>query len=90
MPGGSLINSGTVRNLGFITLTNVVVVSDRPVANTTVFTVAALAAGASANFAATNTVPANACTVTTTVSGSGKDLCSPTTVTNTVSTTCTV
>jgi uncharacterized repeat protein (TIGR01451 family) len=90
LPGGSLTYSGTVQNTGNITLTNVVVVSDQPAPNTTVFTVASLAPGASANFTGAYTVPANACTVTTTFSGTGKDVCTFSTVTNTVSTTCTV
>src|ERR1019366_9098530 len=90
LPGGSLTYSGTVQNTGNITLTNVVVVSDRPAANTTVFTVASLAPGASANFTGTYTVPANACSLTTTFSGRGKNICTSILVTNTVSTTCTV
>ena len=55
VPGGTLTYSGTVRNTGNITLTNVVVVSDRPAANTMVFTVASLAPGASTNFTASLT-----------------------------------
>ncbi|MHB8736383.1 MAG: DUF7507 domain-containing protein, partial [Terriglobales bacterium] len=90
LPGGSLVYSGTVRNTGDNTLTGVVVVSDRPVANTTVFTVGTLAPGASANFTASYTVPANSCTVTTTFSGIGKDSCTLNAVTNSVATTCTV
>ena len=89
-PGGSASYSGTVRNTGNITLTNVVVVSDRPAANTTVFTAATLAPGASANFTGAYTVPANVCSLTTTFSGTGKDICTTTSVTNSVSTTCTV
>ena len=87
-PGGSMVHSGTVRNVGDTTLNNIVVVSDFPVPNTTVFTVASLAPGASANFTSSLTVPANACSVTTTFSGRGTDVCAPTTVTNNVSTTC--
>jgi uncharacterized repeat protein (TIGR01451 family) len=87
-PGGSVTYSGTVQNTGNITLTNVVVVSSPP--NTTVFTVATLAPGASAIFTSTVTVPANACTVTTTFSGTGKDICTGNVAANTVSATCTV
>jgi uncharacterized repeat protein (TIGR01451 family) len=90
LPGGSLTYSGTVRNAGNIALTNVVVVSSRPAPNTTVFTAAALAPGASANFTGTYSVPTNACSVATTFSGTGQDLCGAITVTNTISTTCTV
>jgi uncharacterized repeat protein (TIGR01451 family) len=88
LPGGSLTYSGTVRNVGDITLTNIVVVSDRPAPNTTVLTVATLAPGASANFTNSVTVPTNACSVTTTFSGRGKDICTANQITNTVSTTC--
>jgi uncharacterized repeat protein (TIGR01451 family) len=88
LPGGSLVYSGTVRNLGDTILNNVVVVSDRPAPNTTVLTVASLAPGASANFTSSQTAPANACAVTSTFSARGTDACTPNTVTNTVSTTC--
>src|ERR1019366_5514772 len=90
LSGGSVTYSGTVQNTGNITLTNVVVVSDRPAANTTVLTVASLAPGAFANFTGTYTVPANACSITTTFSGTGKGICTLNAVTNSVSTTCTV
>jgi uncharacterized repeat protein (TIGR01451 family) len=89
-PGATLTYSGTVRNTGNIPLNDVVVASDRPAANTTVFTVATLAPGASANFTGSYTVPADACSVTTTFSGTGKDICTLNMVTNAVSTTCTV
>ncbi|MBI3417238.1 MAG: LamG domain-containing protein [Verrucomicrobia bacterium] len=88
-PGGVQSYAGTVRNTGDITLKNVVVVSDRPVANTTVFTVATLAPGASANFTGTYTVPLlNACAVTTTVIATGHDLCTAVAVTATAVVTC--
>ncbi|MGD0744991.1 MAG: hypothetical protein ABSA45_07535, partial [Verrucomicrobiota bacterium] len=90
LPGGSLTYSGTVSNAGNITLTNIVVVSDRPASNTLVFTRATLAPGASTNFTSTYIVPTNACSVTTTFSGTGKDICTLNAVTNAVSTTCTV
>ncbi len=91
LPGGSITYSGTVQNTGSFTLTNVVVVSDRPAANTTVLTVASLAAGASTNFTAgPYTVPTNVCSVTTTFSGMGKDPCTLNMVTNTVPRTCPV
>src|SRR5581483_9659964 len=90
LPGGALTYGGTVRNTGNITLTNVVVTSDRPAANTTVFTVATLAPGASVNFTGTSTVPTNVCAVTANFSGTGRDICTLNAVTNNVSTTCTV
>jgi uncharacterized repeat protein (TIGR01451 family) len=86
--GGTLTYSGNVRNAGDTSLTNIVVASDRPAPNTTVFTVATLAPGASANFTSSLTVPADACSVTTTFSGRGQDICTPNMVTNTVPITC--
>ncbi len=90
LPGGTLVYSGTVQNTGNTPLVNVVVVSDRPAANTAVFNVASLAPGASAKFTGSYVVPANACSVTTTFSAMGKDTCAVNLVTNSVSTTCTV
>jgi uncharacterized repeat protein (TIGR01451 family) len=89
-PGGLLTYGGTVTNSGDITLTNVVVVSDHPAANTRVFTVATLAPGAGANYTGSYTVPANACAVTTTVTATGQDICNGSMAANTVSATCTV
>jgi uncharacterized repeat protein (TIGR01451 family) len=88
--GGSSSFSGVVRNSGNITLNNVVVVSDRPAANTVVFTTASLAPGASAAYSGTFTVPLNVCSVTTTVRASGNDSCTSAGVTNTTSATCPV
>lgn len=88
VPGGSLVYSGTVRNVGDTTLNNVVVISDRPAPNTTVLTVASLAPGASANFTRSLTAPANDCALTTTFSARGRDNCTTEMVTNTVATTC--
>jgi uncharacterized repeat protein (TIGR01451 family) len=90
-PGGVLSYSGTVHNGGDIALNNVVVVSDRPAPNTTVFTVASLAPGASANFTGQYTVPATAvCSVTATVIATGKGACSTDLVTDTAAATCPV
>ena len=88
VPGGTLTYSGNVRNLGNTTLTGIVVVSDRPAPNTTVFTFATLVPGESANFTSSLTVPADACSLITTFSGLGKDICTPNMVTNTVPITC--
>jgi uncharacterized repeat protein (TIGR01451 family) len=91
LPGGTLTYSVTVQNIGSFTLTNVVVFSDRPAPNTTVLIRGSLASGVSTNFNVTYTVPANACSVTTTFSGTGQDLCTLNAVTNTASPTiCTV
>jgi len=90
IPGGTATYTGTVRNAGDITLTNVRVVSDRPAANTTIFTVASLAPGASANFNGTYTVPAESCSVTANLSATGTDFCTGAPVTRTASATCPV
>ena len=87
-PGGQLFYSGTVRNAGNITLSNVVVISDRPSANTRVFTAARLAPGATANFSGNFNVGPDACSVTTTVNASGGDVCVGTIVTDVASATC--
>lgn len=89
-PGGTLTYAGIVRNIGNITLSNVVVTSDRPSANTTVFIAATLAPGASANFTSSLTVPADACSVTTIFRGTGRDLCTAFASTDIVSVTCPV
>jgi uncharacterized repeat protein (TIGR01451 family) len=90
VPGGSLTYSGTVSNAGNNTLTNIIVVSDRPASNTVLFTRSTLAPGVSTNFTGTYTVPTNACSVTTTFTGTGKDICTLNAATNTVATTCSV
>ncbi len=90
-PGSVLTYSGTVQNTGDITLNNVVVVSDRPAPNTTIFTVSKLAPGATANFTGRYTVPQNnVCGVVTTVTASGKDSCTGTAVANTAVANCSV
>jgi uncharacterized repeat protein (TIGR01451 family) len=89
--GGALLTyTGTVRNTGDITLTNVVVFSDRPAANTKVFTVNTLLPGASATFTGSYTVPTNVCSVTATLRVSGKDLCAGATASDTFVSTCNV
>ncbi len=88
--GSILTYSGTVRNAGDITLTNVVVINNRPAANTVIFTAASLAPGASANFSGSYEVPINCCVVWSTAIASGQDICVGTTVTDTDTTTCTV
>jgi uncharacterized repeat protein (TIGR01451 family) len=75
LPGGSIVYTGTVRNSGDITLTNINVYADRPSPNTLVAAAVSLAPGATFNYTATVTVPANACTVATTVTAVGSDVC---------------
>ena len=90
VPGGLITYTGTVRNSGTITLNNVRVVNNQPAPNTVVFTVATLAAGATANFTASFATPLDACAVSSTVIGSGADSCSGVVVSNTASATCTL
>jgi uncharacterized repeat protein (TIGR01451 family) len=88
-PGGVITYSGFVQNSGNITLTNILVVSDRPAPNTTVFTVATLAPGALANFTGSYTLLLdNACATTVTILASGRDNCTSALVTNTAAVTC--
>ena len=89
-PGGILTYSGTVSNSGNITLTNVVVVNNRPASNTVIFTIATLAPGASTNFTGSYQVPLNCCVVSSTVGATGRDICTGVTVADTFTATCTV
>jgi uncharacterized repeat protein (TIGR01451 family) len=89
-PGGRLSYTGTVRNSGNITLHDVVVVSDRPAANTRVFTMESLAPGASANFSGSYTVPMDVCSVTANIQATAKDTCTGVAVTQTFVSTCPV
>ncbi len=89
-PGGTVTYNGTVSNTGNIPLNNVVEVSDRPAPGTTIATIGSLAPGASANFTGSYVVPANVCSVTTTLIASGQDVCSTTAAANTAVITCPV
>jgi len=88
IPGGSATYSGSVSNAGTSTLTNIIVVSDQPAANTTVFTVASLAPGAVTNFTGSYTVPPNSCSVAAAFSVTAQNRCTPGTVTNIASVNC--
>jgi uncharacterized repeat protein (TIGR01451 family) len=88
-PNGILTYSGTVSNSGNITLTNIVVVNNRPAANTVIFTLATLAPGAKANFTGSYRVPLNCCVSSSTVGATGRDLCTGATVADTFTATCT-
>ena len=90
VPGTSIVYSGTVRNAGNIPLTNIIVMSDQPAANTTVFTVSTLAPGAVSSFTSSVVVPANACSVATVFKATGSDICTLNSVSSTVTTTCAV
>ena len=89
--GGTLTYSGTVQNNGNVTLLNVSVVSERP-NNGVVFTAARLAPGASTNFTASYTIPANynGCSITNTLKVAASDKCTSRQVTANVTTTCLV
>ncbi|HEY5912850.1 MAG TPA: hypothetical protein VJA21_19840 [Verrucomicrobiae bacterium] len=91
-PGGALVFTGSVTNLGNVTLTNVTVVVDRPAANTLVFGPATLAPNQVADFTGSFTVPTNlnACTITYNLSVRGQDKCTSTAVTATTSASCAV
>ena len=88
IPGGSFAYSGSVSNAGSAPLTNIVVKSDQPAVNTTVFTAAALAPGMVTNFTGTYTVPLNSCTMTANFMVMGQSACSSVTVTNRSATAC--
>lgn len=89
LPGGILTYSGSVSNAGNITLTNIVVLSDRPVAGTVVFTLASLAPGATAKFTGSYVTPLNCCVVWSSLTASGQ-ACSGVTVTDQDTSTCTI
>ena len=77
-PGGVVTYTGTVRNTGDITLTKVVVTSDRPIPGTTVFTAPSLAPGESASYSASATMPLDGCAATTHIAATGNDQCTGT------------
>ncbi|MHB8520984.1 MAG: DUF7507 domain-containing protein, partial [Limisphaerales bacterium] len=89
LPGAILTYSGTVSNAGNITLTNIVVVDNRPASNTVVFTRATLAVGATANFTGSYQVPTNCCVVWSTLQARGQG-CDGVTVTDSATRPCTV
>lgn len=90
VPGGVVTYTGTVRNNGNIALTNVVIVSDRPSAGTTVFTKPSLAPGESANYSASFTMPAGDCNITTSITVTGNDFCSGIAATGATAITCSI
>jgi len=90
VPGGLMTFSGTVRNEGNITLTNVIVFGDRPAANTRILTIASLAPGASTDFTAAYAVAVGDCSLTAVFRAAGQDICSLNSVTNSAAVTCAV
>jgi uncharacterized repeat protein (TIGR01451 family) len=75
LQGGTLRFQGALENTGSITLTDLLVVNSRPVPDTVVLRVASLAPGATTNFTGTFTVPTDCCSVVSTLSVTGADLC---------------
>ncbi len=75
VPGGVAVFSGTVSNAGNITLTNVLVVNNRPTNNTPVFGPVTLQPGQSASFTGSETVPLNCCEYFDTLTAVGANIC---------------
>ncbi len=73
-PGRLLTYTGTVKNTGNVTLTNIVVVDDQPAPNTPVFSLASLAPGATANFSGSYPAPLD-CSVADTLTARAASLC---------------
>jgi hypothetical protein len=88
LAGGTFDYTGTILNDGNITVRNISVVSDHPVAGTVVFTLASLAPGASANFTGSYTTAADACTTTDTLTVTAQSICGNQAVTDSKSLTC--
>jgi len=88
-PGGVLNFTGSVTNTGDITLTNVFVVNDKPVANTVLIGPLTLAPGAGTNFTGSYVVPLDSCgPYVDTLVASGRDKCSGVGVTNSATAMC--
>lgn len=90
--GQQLTFTATVINTGNITLTNIVVINNRPASNTVVFTAVSLAPGQSTNFTGRFTVPSNlnACSITNTLNVTARNKCGGTGAASAVTTVCTV
>ena len=86
--GGILTFTGTVTNTGNITLTNVFVINDQPVANTRVLGPITLAPREGTNFAGSYTVALETCAATDTLTATGNDANTGITITTRVSATC--
>lgn len=87
-PGGVAIFSGTVSNAGNITLTNVVVVNNRPTNNTPVLGPVTLAPGQAINFTGNEDVPLNCCEYFDTLTATSASSCTGSNVTATASAAC--
>ncbi|MCL5097740.1 MAG: hypothetical protein M1608_09480 [Candidatus Omnitrophica bacterium] len=90
-PQGSLLTfSGTVKNVGNITLTNVIIVNNRPTNNTPVAKFALLLPNESTNFTGSFVVPVNCCEIVSTLTVTGIDLCGTSNVVDTATMICPV
>jgi uncharacterized repeat protein (TIGR01451 family) len=87
---GSLVFRATLRNTGDVTLTNVVVVNNRPTNNTLVIRIASLAPGQQTNFTGCYVVPSNCCEVVSTLRATAVDACGQTSVSDTSTMVCLV
>jgi len=87
-PGGLAIFSGTVSNAGNITLTNVIVVNNRPTNNTPVLGPITLAPGQATNFTGSEVVPQNCCTYFDTLIATGVSICTGSNVAASATATC--
>jgi hypothetical protein len=86
--GTLFVFTGSVSNSGNVTLTNVFVVNNQPVANTPVIGPLTLAPGASSNFTGSYIAPVDCCETIDTLTARGQDRCSGSTVTDTASQVC--
>jgi hypothetical protein len=87
-PGGVAVFSGTVSNAGNITLTNVIVVNNRPTNNTPVIGPITLLPGQSTNFTGSEVVPLNCCTYFDTLLATGNSICTGSNVVASATATC--
>jgi len=88
-PGDLLVYTGTVSNAGGITITNIVVVDDRPAPNTPVVNIASLTPGQSIGFSGSYRAPYDCCgPCVDTVTATGKDTCTGSNVTATATVAC--
>ncbi len=86
--GGTLTFSGTVSNLGNVTLINVYVVNNQPSNNTPVIGPITLAPGAFLNFSGSYIVPPLCCSMIDTLTARGQDRCSSSNVSATATAIC--
>jgi uncharacterized repeat protein (TIGR01451 family) len=87
-PNGLAVFSGIVSNAGNITLTNVIIVNDRPTNNTPVFGPVTLAPGQSTNFTGSEVVPPNCCSYFDTLLATGTSICTGSNVTSSSTAVC--